>query len=685
MFYSIKCRKIYCGEKFFAYLWGNNLFFLTPNFLIMKHLDFFKRCGSARLWCLLALVALTANVAKADLIFSESFDYTAGQLSVGRAANCNDSTKWWSMKSWAVDAASPTDPIMVTEGSLSYAGYVTTGTGNKAQLKTIAGTADVRRFKEVKTGSIFAAAIINMTSATSSNDYFFGVCDGTTNYYGRVYAKQVTDGFQLGIAKYTEAKASINYTSTLNYSTNYLIVVEYVFKEGTKNDSVNLWVNPTKSTTTPTLVCDTTLAKAKGDISKIGGVYLFQSANSPTVAIDEIKVATAWADLFESGSTPEPSATPTIKPSTTTLAFGSLYQDATSELKFTVSGVDLTADITLASSNDEVVLSHTTIAQADAAAEGGVEVTATLAAATAGAQTATITLSSTGATDVTINASWTAVAVTKVTDIAALKAAIAADGENNSSFQCTGEAVVTYTEKIGKYSTPAFYIEDASGAVRIDDDYSAVSLKVGDKIKDFIVAKGAEADLSGQPLTWGAVPTIVSSGNDWTPQVVTLKELKDNHDDYLLELVKVEDVTLDLTETTYKAGNNAISQDGIDGAISLTSDNTLVGTAKPAKADVVGISYFTSGYNIRVRTADDIVAKSSPTTGLCRPAEAGQPLCYAADGQLHIEGATGEVAIYNLTGICVAKTTVAEQATIALPQGVYAVKVAGSTHKIVVK
>ena len=648
----------------------------------MKHLDFFKRCGSARLWCLLALVALTANVAKADLIFSESFDYTAGQLSVGRAANCNDSTKWWTLSGW-YDGSEPNNPIQVVEGSLSYEGYTTSGIGNKAKLQTVSGTKDVRRFKDVTTGSIFIAAIVNVSSATTSADYFFGVCDGGANYYGKVFVKSVDDGFQLSIAKNTETKTSLTYTSTLKYNTNYLIVEEYVIKDGTKNDSVNLWVNPTKSTTTPTLVCNMELANAKADPSKIAGVYLIQTTNAPTLYIDEIKVATAWADLFESGSTPEPSATPTIKPSTTTLAFGSLYQDATSELKFTVSGTDLTADITLASNNDEVVLSHTTIAQADATAEGGVEVTATLAAATAGAQTATITLSSTGATDVTINASWTAVAVTKVTDIAALKAAIAADGDNYSSFQCTGEAVVTYTETIS--STPAFYIEDASGAVRIDDWSSEVSLKIGDKIKDFIVAKGAEADLSGQPLSFTAVPTIVSSGNDWTPQVVTLKELQDNHDDYLLELVKVEDVTLDLTETTYKAGNNTISQDGTNGAISLTGDNTLVGTAKPAKADVVGISYFTSGYNIRVRTADDIVAKSSPTTGLCRPAEAGQPLCYTTNGQLYIEGATGEVAIYNLTGICVAKTTVAEQATIALPQGVYAVKVAGSTHKIVVK
>lgn len=647
----------------------------------MKHLDFFKRCGSARLWCLLALVALTANVAKADLIFSESFDYTAGQLSVGRAANCNDSTKWWTLSGW-YDGSDPNNPIQVVEGSLSYEGYTTSGTGNKAKLQTVSGTKDVRRFKDVTTGSIFIAAIVNVSSATTSADYFFGVCDGGSNYYGKVFVKSVDDGFQLSIAKNTETKTSLTYTSTLKYNTNYLIVEEYVIKDGTKNDSVNLWVNPTKSTTTPTLVCNMELANTKTDPSKIAGVYLIQTTNAPTLFIDEIKVATAWADLFESGSTPEPSTTPTIKPSTTKLDFSTLYKDATSKLKFTVSGENLTGDITLVSNNTELVLDKTTIAKADAEAEGGVEVTATLTAATAGSQTATITLSSAGATDVTIAASWQAIEVTKVANIAALKAAVITSPE--VLFLYTGEAVITYYEVTGEYSTPTFYVEDATGAVRIYD-YSSNTCKVGDKIKDFKVVASEEELYRGLPFSFVSTVTIVSSGNDWTPQVVTLKELKDNADDYLMELVKVENVTLDNTETNYKAGNNTISQDATTAVINLTSDNTLVGSAKPAYADIVGISYYTSGYNIRVRKAEDITAKSSPVTGLCRPAEAGQPLCYAADGQLHIEGATGEVAIYNLTGICVAKTTVAEQATIALPQGVYAVKVAGSTHKVVVK
>ncbi len=558
---------------------------------------------------MLALCTLWST-ANATLIFHESFDKDAGQLSVGRSAACNDSTTWWTLSGWYADSE-PNNPIQVVKGSLSYPGYVTTGTGNKVQLKTVSGTKDVRRFKEVETGSVYAAAIINMSSATSTCDYFFGLCDGGTSYYGKVYAQGVDGGFQLAIAKNSETKTTIPYTSTLKYNTDYLIVVEYVFKKGVKNDSVNLWVNPTKSTTKPTLVCDMAQANTKADPSKLAGVYLIQTTNAPTLYIDEIKVATAWDDLFESGDTPEPETKATITTSTATLSFGSLFVGDTRALTFTVSGKNLSSDITLASDNAELVLDQTTITKAAAEADGGVEVKATLTAASAGTKSATITLSSDGADAVTIASSWTAYAVTKVGTIAALNAAVKAEGEDFSFYLYTGEAVITYVEE---GDVDKFYVEDASGAVRIESGEKVITLKVGDKIKDFVSYKGNAEDYSGQPLSLASVPTVVSSGNTPTPQVVTLKELQDNAADYLLELVKVENVAFDLSkEANYTAGNNAIAQNGTSAAISLTADNTLVGTAKPATADITGISYYTSGYNIRVRSAADIVVKTTPS------------------------------------------------------------------------
>ena len=95
---------------------------------------------------------------------------------------------------------------------------------------------------------------------------------------------------------------------------NYLVVVEYEFVEGNKNDKASLYVNPTKSTTKPTLEClqDSTNAGgtqigaiAKNDASKIASINLRQGTNTPRqVYVDEIKVATAWDDLFEDEENP---------------------------------------------------------------------------------------------------------------------------------------------------------------------------------------------------------------------------------------------------------------------------------------------------------------------------------------------------------------------------------------------
>ncbi len=427
------------------------------------------------------------------------------------------------------------------------------------------------------------------------------------------------------------------------------------------NDTVRLYINPTPTTTKADAQCiqeywntDKTRnngAGGKDDATNIASIDLRKGTYTPgRVYIDEIKVATAWDDLFESGDTPEPETKATITTSKASLSFGSLFVGDTEALTFTVSGKNLSGDITLASDNAELVLDQTTITKAAAKADGGVEVKATLTAATAGTPTATITLSSDGADAVTISASWNAIAATKVGTIAALKAAAGETAE--VVFLYTGEAVITYSETSGS----TFYVEDETGAVCVYDYFDNVC-KVGDKIKDFKVVASEEDSRGILPLALASKVTIVSSGNTPTPQVVTLKELQDNAADYLLELVKVENVTLDNTEANYKAGNNAISQNGTSGAISLTADNTLVGTAKPATADITGISYYTSGYNIRVRSAADIVVKAAPT----------------AIETISLDQLTGEYEIYTVSGVRVAE----------LQAGVNIVRMGNRTYKVI--
>ena len=655
----------------------------------MKH--FYLLRSGAKALCLLALVALATTTAKAELIFQESFDRTIGTLNKGTSQDnmSTNTTDWWSF-------SGSSSYISVVEGSLSYADYVTTAIGNKVELKSGSGADDLRQFSSITSGKVYAAAIINVDSLknSSTTDYFFCLGDATASkMYARLQYVKSDAGFKLGISKNSES--GIGYSETVyNTKTNYLVVIEYQFVDGDKNDTVRLYVNPTKDTKTATAECvqvknntsgsNTMGAANKDDASKIASVNLRQGTNTPgRVYVDEIKVATAWADLFPAssgeGDGGETTKTPEIKSSESLLFGGNAFLDETYTATFTVSGKNLKGDITLESDNSEVTLSHSTIAQADAEAEGGVTVTATLKPATAGAKgSAVITLKSDGASDVEVAASWAVIERTKVATIAELKEAEKTASTSDYLF-FTGEAVVTYAEKPS--STQFYYIEDATGAVRLDE-INAVAIESGDKIKDFTISMNEDQTHSFYIL---ADPTIVSKNNELTPQVVTLETLSNNGADYFWELVKVEGVTLDKTDAQYIAGQNKISQDETTINLNLTSDNTLVGTDKPTKADVVGISYYDTGLVIRARSAADVTAKPEGTTTAIATAQNGEMLCFSADGMLHIDNATSNVAIYSLTGICVARLNAAEHIAISLPQGIYAVKANGATTKVVVK
>ncbi len=600
----------------------------------MKHSTFSKCCGSARLLCLLALVALTANVAKADLIFSESFDYTTGDL--------------YGQGGWARMGAKTEKPIQVISDPLTYAGYQTKAVGGAA--KTVASNKQAQdlmkrigHLANVDGNVAYIGALLKVDTVGTNN--FLAICDSAATYSvvdGKSPSEKIklyalagsTDNkFKFAIGK-AGGTNCVNYVSTeaeYDLKSTYLVVIKYEFvvapedKDSAKtrqDDRVYLFVNPdlTAEPTTENAVVTLSGTTYGDDISYRGANAIalkqrqYLSTTCPTVTVDNIRIATAWNDLLtESKQT----TTPTITVSPTALDFDELLVGNAKKLTFTVSGKNLEEAITLESNNQELVLNPTTITKDDAQKEDGVEVTATLTAATAGKQSATITLSSKNATAKTIAASWTAYAVTEVETIDALKKGVAADTKGEIPFKYTGEAVVTYSEASATQTQVMYYVEDATGAVRIDEWYEespTIDLKVGDKIQNAIVFKGEDADQSGQPLIFMTQPTVVSSGNALTPQVVTLKQLQTNAADYLLELVKVEGVAFDLSaEKNYIVGDNAISQSDVSAVVSLTADNALVNTAKPATADITGISYYTTGNHIRVRSAEDIVAKTTPT------------------------------------------------------------------------
>ena len=316
-----------------------------------------------------AVMMIAANV-EAKVILTESFEREVGTLNVGPNTSMGtNTTDWWSY-------SGSSNYIKVEEGTLSYPGYMSTGKGNKSFLWST-GADDFRQFSAVTSGKLYAGAIINVNALKQGiiSDYFFCFGDATaSNMYARLYSKSVKDddgnfiGFQLGIAKYSETNTYVRFTKDVYApNTDYLVVIEYEFVDGEKNDIARLYVNPTKANNTPTLECvqDTTNtggsaagANSKKDASKISSIDLRQGSNTPKeVYVDEIKVATSWTELFEEGGE-DPSPAINVASS---VDFGKVTINEAAEKTITVKGSYLKGAINVASSSALVVPAVSTI------------------------------------------------------------------------------------------------------------------------------------------------------------------------------------------------------------------------------------------------------------------------------------------------------------------------------------
>lgn len=584
---------------------------------------------------LLATALLTLSTAHAELILHESFDRPVGNLNVGETPATNN-TDWYSF-------SGTSNYISVVEGSLSYEGYAEAA-GKKVELRGN-GADDLRQFTPVTNGKVYVAAIINVDSLkpSGSAEYFLSLGDASnSNMWGRLYYRSVDKvgdnftGFNLGVTKYTESSTAYGWADQkLLPKTDYLVVIEYEFVDGEKNDTVRLYINPTKSNKQSVSQCVQNYvsgtgkqngASGKDDASKIASVNLRKAAATPgRVYVDEIKVATAWENLFagEGGETPveepEITATPAI------LQFGGqVFVGSRYTTKFVVKGKDLKGDITLSNKNSELTLDKTTIAKADAESENGVEVTATLVpvkSSTEGYITwrDTVSLVSEGATTAIVTTSWWTNPLVRCATVAELNAeAATASGWDYVYIKFMGKAVVSYQYN---QSGIKLYIQDATAGVLISDTYWGDAVKQGDSISNFIVYADPSNAVGGMMYigTQGASIDVLSHNNEVTPKVVTLAELQANPANYLCQLVKVEGVTFANTDAF--ASGDVVNQGETTATINLIEGNDLIGTAKPAKADIIAISSTTTGKVLRVRGKQDVVAAPTAIENIAADSE----------------------------------------------------------------
>lgn len=240
------------------------------------------------------------NGASSTLILNEQFDYTAGQLtSVNSGANVSGG-KW-------VNFSGTSNVLNVVSGSLSYTGYVASAGNSVRMINGSAEDAYTAFSSAVTTGKVYVAFLVNVTSATglaanssTTGDYFAGLLPSTstTALSSRISirAGATANTYNLGVRATSTNAAAVFKATDYALSETRLIIISYEIVDGTTNDVMSVWIDPTLGGAEP--AADLSQVGAATDLSDVARFFLRQGTNAVNADIDGIRVAKNWADLF---------------------------------------------------------------------------------------------------------------------------------------------------------------------------------------------------------------------------------------------------------------------------------------------------------------------------------------------------------------------------------------------------
>lgn len=191
-------------------------------------------------------------------------------------------------------------------------------------------------------------------------------------------------------------------------------MLKYTFVDGSKNDTVEIFINPAKGNE-PTQADLSANANAADASTTMGlqGITLRQGSAStkvgPDVLIDAIRVTDSWADLWQDGGSVDPDPDPqpgngVITPAETSIELGTFYQYMKYTTTVNIKAQDLTENINVSVSGSELKLGTSVIPAEEATSATGYNLEITYTAGPADLNE-TITLSSPGAEDATIPSS----------------------------------------------------------------------------------------------------------------------------------------------------------------------------------------------------------------------------------------------------------------------------------------
>ena len=610
----------------------------------MKKTTFFKMM-------LLAIVMMAASLSANAQLLVEDFSYTVGTLLTANG--------------WTAHSGGGTNAITVTTPTLSYTGYKSSGVGSEVTLTT-SGEDDNKSFTSQNSGSLYAAFLVNITSATTTGDYFahFGATSGAsvTTFGGRVFVKKDASGnLAFGIGKSSTA-ANINYTG-FNYAvgTTYLIVVKYNFVTGATNDTADLFINPTPGGTEPSPIISTSTAdNATADPTALTSICLRQGSASaaPALKLDGIRVATAWADAVAASSGPTPVATPTFSGTT-----GNVVSSQSVSITSTTTGASIyyTTDGTDPNNTGNGTLYTTPVT---------ISTTTTLKAI---AYYSGMTTSSIASAAFTFP--------TTIADIATLRAA-----STSGFYQLTSNPLLTFQDAVGKVK----FIQDAttagSGIVIYDGTPKiTTTYAIGDKLPSLYCTLQMYNGML-ELIPFSDPGAAVSSGNPVVPATATLANIAT----FVGQLVTVKAAIITGTGNFVASVTPSFTSypinDGTAGVLRVAyTDLPYVGAAIPAtNQDITGVvnMYSVTEADLIPRTADDFVK----TTYTALNALSTTPDIYTSKGKVIFSAVAGQkVEIFSVVGQKLISTTSVEglNAIPVVNQGVVMVKVGNRSAKVI--
>lgn len=296
-------------------------------FKLVKHL-------TMSLFAMATLIGTTAN---AERLLTENFEYELGNL--------------YSQGGWLKYGTQAAGPVQVIDNALTYPDYQDKAVGKAVHLTQVASGEDLMRAVSetaISSGKVYLSALVKV-NAVADNQYFLAFIQPTSA--GIVDKKTPPENTRL-IASKGSADGKFVFKISRNSATlfesteefelgkTYLVVMSYEFKEGTKNDVVQLWVNPAVASTEPQPNAAINSATHTGaDMKSFQAIELRQGSSAtkvgPEVIVDAIRVGAAWTDLFDVASTePTMTVTPTVVYDGSAVAIGSSTTFATYAVEY---------------------------------------------------------------------------------------------------------------------------------------------------------------------------------------------------------------------------------------------------------------------------------------------------------------------------------------------------------------